>query len=974
MSRRIFKVGINPTIIGKPGKSSWVNHATNWKNEELTPDELMRKIGLGHAFSAHFKDGYRKTTNFICSDVIAADIDHDWTIEELLGADFIREHAAFLYTTASHSPERHRVRVVFLVEKTITAATEWAEALAGLGQKLNADPSIKDAGRLFYGNPGATFHVLNRTLPASTLDELIRSGRIRKQSRLDPSSPTASLRSPSRINLDDEVRTASGELRSLKVLPRGTSVHCPHHLDRHHSAFVVRSATGDPGIHCMSCDMTFWAGDPGEYDFDAFDKLFEQRQREEVKAIQKVVEQSTNPLLEYFPPSPTRVIQHDQYLRPIRYQPGITLVKSPKGTGKTAALGALVSEIKSRDYLNSVARVDRCRSILLIGHRRSLIQEAAGKLGLDCYLDLPDRHPTDFYAICLDSLPDLLKPGRARKYDLVLIDESEQVLSHLTSETVAKNRGVGKCFHALQFFVRKAKAVVALDADLGLITAHAFKTLRLADWEGRCRIIYNKPPIDSSGKTLLLYKNRGHLIEDLRRSIRDGKRCFVTSNSKKMIATLSEMIRKEFEGKVSQLAITSENSRDPDSIDFLKRIPERFLEVQVLLASPSLGTGIDITFPGNASHVDCVYGFFVATVNTHTDIDQQLARVRHPGSVRVWLSPQKFNFETSFEVIRDDLARAHVVPSAVTGHDDDGRLQYDKDHPLLLIYSHVVRASRASKKNVLDLFCKLREAQGWVIKHVHKADAKSRAGNRRLHNATASVEGKRMQALINAPRLSDEEFVAVHNRLRKGEHVPRGQRFAHEKGLLERSLGTTLSPQIIQLNERGKLIEQVSLFSSSKGRYEDSLFEHLAEELIGAGTERRWRKSSLGELLNFLFHISGLLKDGEINADAIVSWDSLERFVSFCRSNRTIIEETIGDELRQDIGERAVMQLGALLRYAGLKLVQAKRRTAGGVQTREYRLDRARLDLMSRLASNYRPIEECCPELKPQPPRHLWAA
>jgi FkbM family methyltransferase len=110
----------------------------------------VRKIGLGHAFSAHFKDGYRKTPNFICSDVIAADIDRDWTIEEMLEADFIRENAAFLYTTASHTPERHRVRVVFLVERTITAATEWAEALAGLGQKLNADPSIKDADDTAY--------------------------------------------------------------------------------------------------------------------------------------------------------------------------------------------------------------------------------------------------------------------------------------------------------------------------------------------------------------------------------------------------------------------------------------------------------------------------------------------------------------------------------------------------------------------------------------------------------------------------------------------------------------------------------------------------------------------------------------------------------------------------------------------------------------------------------------------------------
>ena len=199
-------------------------------------------------------------------------------------------------------------------------------------------------------------------------------------------------------------------------------------------------------------------------------------------------------------------------------------------------------------------------------------------------------------------------------------------------------------------------------------------------------------------RRLHLYQSKGQLVEDLRRSLLDGKKCFVTSNSKKMIAKLSKMIETEFGGKVRKLAITSDNSRDPNNLEFLKDIRTRYLDVDVLLASPSLGTGIDISFPNKEPVVDCVYGFFVATVNTHTDIDQQLARVRNPGSVKVWISPQRFNFETNFDVIRDDIARASIVRSAVEGYDDDGKLQYNKDHPLLMIYSHMICANRASRK------------------------------------------------------------------------------------------------------------------------------------------------------------------------------------------------------------------------------------------------------------------------------------
>jgi hypothetical protein len=44
-------------------------------------------------------------------------------------------------------------------------------------------------------------------------------------------------------------------------------------------------------------------------------------------------------------------------------------------------------------------------------------------------------------------------------------------------------------------------------------------------------------------------------------------------------------------------------------------------------------TGIDITFPDGACFVDRVFGFFFSFINTHTDIDQQLSRVRNPGAV-----------------------------------------------------------------------------------------------------------------------------------------------------------------------------------------------------------------------------------------------------------------------------------------------------------------------------------------------------
>jgi predicted transcriptional regulator of viral defense system len=53
---------------------------------------------------------------------------------------------------------------------------------------------------------------------------------------------------------------------------------------------------------------------------------------------------------------------------------GVLCVKSPKGSGKTEQLENIVREAKERKL-----------SVLLLGHRRSLLQSMSRRLGLTCY-------------------------------------------------------------------------------------------------------------------------------------------------------------------------------------------------------------------------------------------------------------------------------------------------------------------------------------------------------------------------------------------------------------------------------------------------------------------------------------------------------------------------------------------------------------------------------------------------------------
>lgn len=633
-----FSISFNANIIGKPAAPGAVNYAKNWQPVSATPEDLIGHITLGHAYSAQFVGGYRKATKFISTGFLAADVDHGLTLQEANDHAFVRHHGALIHTTASHTEEKHRFRIVFLLDEPLVVARDWADAQLGLALTLGGDLSVTDAARMFFGNAMAIFYRIGNTVLPKAVADLIARGRDARKSRSPKNGQLLPVNSSRRLSGPELIKLASGKMVRMDEIAPGQIVHCPHHSDSDPSAFVVpsQSRPGGIGIHCMACKGTFWLNDMGDdYDFAAFDRLFEER-RANPKG-----EASTEGLDRFFPPKPKFEKYQERYLPRMFYKPGITLIKSPKGSGKTQVLVQLLDDIRAGRYMRGIKRP---KSILLIGHRISLLREAAAKLGLHFYLDeLAELEGMRTLAVCLDSLPKYNEPyvvrveggrpifDRDPPFDLVIIDEVEQVLSHLLSDTLQKRAGIERCFDALLYEVAAAKAVIGLDADLGLVTAHAMRTMRPLDWESRCRIIYNAPVVPVVKRTLRLFKRKRALEHELIEAIKKGERCFVTSNSKKLVDTLHKMILNECGEDVSVRKITSDNSRDAMQVQFVKDIKTQILNVQVLICSPSLGTGIDITFPDGACRIDRVFGFFYSFVNTHTDIDQQLSQSPEPG-------------------------------------------------------------------------------------------------------------------------------------------------------------------------------------------------------------------------------------------------------------------------------------------------------------------------------------------------------
>jgi hypothetical protein len=205
---RIIKFAFNATGTNKDW--DFKKLAGNFVDVEGTLADVQHHIKAGHAICAGLLGGkWRSKANIIGSQWLLLDIDnsniardaydkpikdengnsikvydHQLTISEALAHPFIKKHCALIYTTASHKPEWHKFRLVFLLPEYVQGADTVEACTRFLMQQLPHDPACKDASRVFYGSTEAEFPLVNpeATLPAEWIQEAIA---IAQQERIE---------------------------------------------------------------------------------------------------------------------------------------------------------------------------------------------------------------------------------------------------------------------------------------------------------------------------------------------------------------------------------------------------------------------------------------------------------------------------------------------------------------------------------------------------------------------------------------------------------------------------------------------------------------------------------------------------------------------------------------------------------------------------------------------------------------------
>ncbi|WP_168209714.1 plasmid replication protein, CyRepA1 family [Chromobacterium paludis] len=936
----------NPQLIGKPDLSDDAVKqylARGFINRETRFAELIAFIESGYAITGQFS-GRRSREYFQQTNVVMADFDDGLAYDALLAMPLIRQYAAAIYATPSHTEAKPRWRVVFVLDEVIVDADKLRSLMCGILLELpQADPSCRDTARMFFGaKAGTSAWVLGNVLPANEVARLCALPSLPSQGEQAQGTMIRSgtgRRGEQTIDPDMPIQLANGHTGYLAELDHHTAVHCPFHADKHPSAFVTVSKTGGKGIYCSSCDASFWpkrVHAVEHYDFSEYvNSLSERQYWEEGQVADAQLAGIPNSLLY----QPTRTY-HERWLGPIEDAPGISLLISGKGTGKTEQLTQLVRKLRARG-----------QRVLVIGHRQVLVSALAARLGLHCYLDDDEEGYDESvagYAICLDSLPKRLSPALPKvipNFDVVIIDEAEQVWAHLFGDTI---KSIGRVWGLLSHFLKKAKTVIAADADLSEITEDLLMAVR--GWQEVPNVYYNS--YAGEGRAVQLFAKQDELEQDLMDALQAGQRLFVATNSAKQAEALANVMTES--GKRCFL-VTSHNSGQAAVRKQLNDLANAILDYDVMVASPSVGTGFDITFPMNEALIDCVYGIFVGGVTTHFDIDQQLGRVRNPKAVKVWINPRRemrlvdplkiFDgaYRLESEYIKDMESMCH-------GFDENYRPRVD---PLLLWLLANVNAKRnASLNNLRANFIEYKKAQGWMVELIGFEDDEDRPKSQaaiRLMDARKEMEEARVQAIVQAKTL-DKEAVDQLNITKQRRSLSPHEQVALTRYYIELFYEEPISQELVELDDDGRHRERIRLLANVLMSEDLARFHDQRKSDRMPSNSLVLRRELMHELLERA-HIQvtedGLICQGEL------MHARLSDFAAYCQFHAVRVETLLKIPVNKNVLAKPMSQLNRLLGLMAISTQRIGQKDQNGKRVYLYTLNDERMQQSITYAKRY---------------------
>lgn len=443
------------------------------------------------------------------------------------------------------------------------------------------------------------------------------------------------------------------------------------------------------------------------------------------------------------------------------------VVKAPLGTGKTELARRLIDALEAQ-------RGESVR-VLLIAHRRSLVGNLAARMKAEVYDNIPHKYISSAprMAITLDSLH---KIDATAHYDLIIMDEVEQLLRHLDGGTMGAT-DTTRAYTRLTQLIRAAGQVVALDG-------HATDTS--AAWlSAQCGDVFKIENTFKQGRGTMRFENRAEM--PIAHALRDVQ---ANPDGTHVICTVSPMMTQVYGrlfasvvGAEQVLVINSANSQSKEVQAFLYNINTEINRYRVVITSPSIASGVDVTAP-----IAGVYGVFTSRPLLPSDMMQMLLRYRHAEKFVVNVQP------ATSDTLETD---AHTLYTrAITAAQRGGQGIYDNAplsetlHASARLMAALHADDNRQRRDIRATFAHLAQAEGFTLASSDTADQTMRD---RLKMLRETLRDERKQKTIAATPISKHELDALRER---GDDITEAIRLGHERWQIENTVGLTISPQV----------------------------------------------------------------------------------------------------------------------------------------------------------------------------------
>lgn len=461
-----------------------------------------------------------------------------------------------------------------------------------------------------------------------------------------------------------------------------------------------------------------------------------------------------------------------QYLPEITLRSGYTFVKSSKGTGKTYSLAKQIKGTEGR--------------VLSISHLISLAKTTAKVFDLEDYNEVEGRNlrMCPRLSICLPSLRRI----EGTRYDIIIIDEACQLLRALKSPVVEFPAATVR---TLRNLCQMADKVVLMDADLNeeMIDLMYNSKFGILDKDKEMHLVENNfKPAKEKGSGIELYKNHEEKADAnaFTKKLLDvvyeqGHGTFYASNTRKDVLKKASLLIKKFGGDpiiaeehfITEVAgrriitITSHNSQNEEVQTFVKSINTELRPDDILLSSPSMGTGHSIDAIDGKSFFAETFGYFSKrSGNLPSDCAQHMSRVRECTKVHLCIQDNIQQYPTTpIEILARDIngkkmtldnqmhfsnvAEYDLVTKSIT-YNDFGWNSW---------YVALTVIENANKNEFGDNLLTQLENEGYTINKLYDLDTGTgRFANKQIRQLAEELTRKEREEMVATPLIDEEEY------------------------------------------------------------------------------------------------------------------------------------------------------------------------------------------------------------------------